>query len=414
MKNSTDVFSHIANEAHCAYPLEWLDLLITFTLDPAKNDLDLITREQAQAICDRMPAEEARLLMAIKKQMFAVAEESSTRLITRRYHSALIILLDCCLANSAGNTAANPLLQMVFGSLISCIDSILSYLESHYYRYMPADLRVPATYLSVTRRELREKIGRLKAEAAASGVLQPLKDIVFKNLLRFADASQLRHEITFRTVLYNKELVRRLGEIDWQSDEDGLFSQINKVLWYMNFNSRSYMDFLIGYIRKKAKEAGSLKEEVKILYFYSKATKQMHQSRGAILNPDYHGLGYVLQKWLASEIAYKEEKIRLEVLAPEPVAKKAVNEKINNELKVLCDLSSDQIGLIIRAADELRVLVARSMTAVFRAIVPHLSSPHKDTLSYDGMRSKSYVAEEKDKQKAIETLERMIKKIRDY
>lgn len=77
-------------------------------------------------------------------------------------------------------------------------------------------------------------------------------------------------------------------------------------------------------------------------------------------------------------------------------------------------MSSDQIGLILRAADELRILVAKSMSEVFRTIVPHLSTPYKDSLSYDGMRSKSYVAEERDKQIAIETLERIIKKIKEY
>ena len=82
--------------------------------------------------------------------------------------------------------------------------------------------------------------------------------------------------------------------------------------------------------------------------------------------------------------------------------------------KVMCALSTDQTGLILRAADELRILVAKSMREIFKTIVPHLSTPYKKDLSYDGMRSKSYVAEEKDKQIAIETLQRIIKKIEEY
>jgi hypothetical protein len=82
--------------------------------------------------------------------------------------------------------------------------------------------------------------------------------------------------------------------------------------------------------------------------------------------------------------------------------------------KVLCKLSTDQTGLILRAADESRILVSKSMNEVFKTIVPHLSTPYKEDLSYDGMRSKSYVAEDRDKQIAIETLERIIKKIKQY
>lgn len=416
MKNTTDIFPNIASEMHFAYPIEWLDLLITFTLNPAKNNVDEINPEQAESICGHLPKEEAKLLMVIKKQMFAVTDENSLQLIIERYHSSLIILLDCCLENSSGRIAKKPVLQMVYKSLIACIDSILSYLESHYYRYLRMDLRVPATYLAVTRREIGRKVDKLKAKAESNQTLQPLKAIVFKSLYKFTNESDLHYEITFRAVLYNKELVRRLEDIDWQLGGDEVFNQLNEVLWYMNFNSKTYINFLIEHIKEKVKQGDGMKEQVKLLYFYSKASKQMHQSRGAILNPDYYDLEYVLQKWFGSEILYKEEKIKLEgTTAQEPGAKSPPKEaKAKEEPKVLCDLSSDQIGLVIRAADELRILVAKSMTAVFRAIVPYLSSPHRESLSYDGMRSKSYVPEEIDKQKAIEALERIIKKIKDY
>ncbi len=80
----------------------------------------------------------------------------------------------------------------------------------------------------------------------------------------------------------------------------------------------------------------------------------------------------------------------------------------------MCTLSTDQTGLILRAADELRILTAKSMSEVFKTIVPHLSTRYKKDLSYDGMRSKSYAAEESDKKIAIKTLQRIIKKIEEY
>jgi hypothetical protein len=54
------------------------------------------------------------------------------------------------------------------------------------------------------------------------------------------------------------------------------------------------------------------------------------------------------------------------------------------------------------------------MNHLFKTIVPFLSTPNKVNLSYDSMRSKAYVAEERDKAIAIETLERMIKQIKEY
>jgi hypothetical protein len=88
---------------------------------------------------------------------------------------------------------------------------------------------------------------------------------------------------------------------------------------------------------------------------------------------------------------------------------------INNpQGKVLCKLSTDQTALILRASDELKILISKSMNHLFKTIVPFLSTPNKVNLSYDSMRSKAYVAEERDKAIAIETLERMIKQIKEY
>lgn len=82
--------------------------------------------------------------------------------------------------------------------------------------------------------------------------------------------------------------------------------------------------------------------------------------------------------------------------------------------KVLCSLSVDQIGLILRAADDTRLLQARSLSQVFKSIVPFLSTSNKTDISFDSMRSSTYHPETPDKEKAIMALERMISKIRDY
>jgi hypothetical protein len=82
--------------------------------------------------------------------------------------------------------------------------------------------------------------------------------------------------------------------------------------------------------------------------------------------------------------------------------------------KVLCKLSTDQTALILRASDELKILISKSMNHLFKTIVPFLSTPNKADLSYNAMRSKAYSAEERDKEIAIETLERMIKQIKEY
>ena len=85
---------------------------------------------------------------------------------------------------------------------------------------------------------------------------------------------------------------------------------------------------------------------------------------------------------------------------------------IFNKLK--CILSTDRLALILQAGDESRILKARSIREVFKTIVPYLSTSYKAELSYDSMRSKSYVLEESAKEIAVKTLERIIKHIKEY
>lgn len=86
----------------------------------------------------------------------------------------------------------------------------------------------------------------------------------------------------------------------------------------------------------------------------------------------------------------------------------------DHKQKILCTLSGDQIALILRGADEAQIVKARSMNAVFKSIVPFLSTEHRENLSSDSIRSKAYNPEEADREAAISALQAIIRKIQSY
>jgi len=81
---------------------------------------------------------------------------------------------------------------------------------------------------------------------------------------------------------------------------------------------------------------------------------------------------------------------------------------------ILCNLSLDQIAIVLKAADDSKILVARSMRSVFKAITPHLSTPSQKNLSYESLRVRSYAIKKQDKEVAIKYLNLMIKNIEKY
>jgi len=80
--------------------------------------------------------------------------------------------------------------------------------------------------------------------------------------------------------------------------------------------------------------------------------------------------------------------------------------------KVLVKLSVDQIAVILKAADDTKLLIAKSLSAIFRSIMPFVSTEQKKDVSWKSARGSTYKFEEHDKIVAIQTLEKLISQIK--
>jgi hypothetical protein len=101
-------------------------------------------------------------------------------------------------------------------------------------------------------------------------------------------------------------------------------------------------------------------------------------------------------------------------LSPAPVSADKQSRGKEPLYKVTCRLSVDQIAIILKAADDTRLLTARSFSLVLRSITPYLSTERMPDFSWKSARSSTMKMEERDKQLSISVLEELIKKIRDY
>jgi hypothetical protein len=398
------------------YPLEALDQLVIVTLNPATSNLSAITTEQAVTICRQMEIEKNRLQLLIKTQVFTMARKNEIELLVKRYHAELDTLLEQSLEYRKSIPLKSVHIRKAYNALNGCLDNLLSFIETRFASYLGMDERVPATYLSPAIKEIRKALQVLKVKIDSRPELQPVAGVVLKSLENFSTQPKRLYAPTFRKVLYYKELVRELLKLDWDADTGGLVWDLCELLICMNFNSKAFIKYLITMAEQKASEGENCIEKMDTLLYLIKAFNQLHPKPGLKYNPNYHDLETVMGNWFIQEIRYLEKKIKWSsVTLQEPTATAAPQKQSVKVLqKVLIRLSSDQASLIFRAADDLRILVARSLSEVFKTIAPHLSTPHRENLSYNGMRTQSYVAEERDKAIAIETLERIIERIREY
>ncbi|WP_133525783.1 hypothetical protein [Flavobacterium sp. 245] len=399
------------------YLLEWLDSVVTLNFNPKKNDADQLTTIQCKAIVKKAIEETQLIQTQLTIQVFSLNKEKQIKVLVKNYHSALISLWDQLITINNAMHLQREDLKEVVTALLASLDELLTFIESRFTRFLSLDSRIPVSYLGVSSKKMRQRLDKLRSSPFFETEEKLLVDIVFNSLYCFVHSKKKR-KVTFRDMLYQKSLIRELESLTHNQHKNKTHVSLIELLIYMNFNSKIFINYYTQKISRKIDEPQQIPDKMECLLFYFKEFSQITIREDIALHSNYQNLKKILREWFEQEIIFQEKKQQLTktvsltssaiIKPPEPstIAKK-------NE-RVVCQLSTDQTALILRASSELEILISKSMNHLFKTIVPFLSTPNKDILSYDSMRSKAYSAEDRDKEIAIATLEKMIKKIKEY
>lgn len=211
---------------------------------------------------------------------------------------------------------------------------------------------------------------------------------------------------------YYLEIADKLDRINFFDHDINVFTPVDELLVYMNFNSKSYIKLLESWLNDQINNADDPMEKLHTMHLYRKAFAQLHRKPDVALHNDYIPLKELLENWFVHETTYLENQLSLWVRTLE--LPKAAQRQPSSEERIKWSLSSDQVALIVRAADDTRIILAKSMNTVFKTLIPHFSTEHKEVLSASAVRARSYIAEQSDKDIVIKALEKMIKRIQEY
>lgn len=243
--------------------------------------------------------------------------------------------------------------------------------------------------------------------------LCPASEDLVNKVERFVAQKDLDFQISRRSIAYMLYLVGRMSKWNWRSQMK-FYSSVERFLIYVNFNSKEFMDLLTARIQMEMDGERSNKGKVLKLLAYQKNFNQLHRKADLALNPRYRSLKGYMNNWFENEVIYVSHSTLREAsgLAMEfdsparPVEKKPE--------KLMCNLSSDQLAIFLRLLDEEQVVLARSLNHVYQTIVPFLSTKNRIDLSPSAVRVKSYYMEDRDRQKVLDILEGMIRRLNSY
>jgi hypothetical protein len=395
------------------HPLEWLDSLILQTFDPKNTTSSSISESTLSLTSENIAKESQKIQIQLKNEVFSLRKKRQIRLLIRKYHSTLIFLLDNVIENRKNTIFNAPNLSTSIDTIISALEELLSFIEIRFATYLSLDERVPITYLIVSRNELHLKLDKLQRKKWQNEIHQNIMESVISVLYQLIQSNR-GYKITYRQILYQKEFFKSIDDFDESEKSVDIYTSLDELLIRLNFNAQVYITCLINRIVSNLDMQTTLTDRMSKLLFIFKEFRQLYSNESIMFEPSQQNIKSVLHNWFKHEVAYLEREIELNASSRTGVQTKNIDATVALDNKIECILSTDQMGLILRATDESRILKARSMSQIFKTIVPYLSTPFKKDLSYQSVRSKSYNAEERDKEIAIQTLEKIIKKIKSY
>ncbi|WP_281234827.1 hypothetical protein [Flavobacterium gelatinilyticum] len=395
------------------YPLEWFDSLILQTFDPLSMNIDSLTDNDIAVISENISKESIKIQVHIKNEVFSLKKKRHIRVTVRQYHSTLIFLLDSIMENRTEKVIQSDKIRKLADLLISNLDYLISFIEDRFSYYLSLDERVPITYLMVCRKELALKLQRIsKRNLSCESDKVTIKRVV--KIVQNAIEAENGKKLTYRRILYFRELLKLLDEHNDEMENLSIFSPLDELLIDHNFNSVQYISILTERMTEQIYKTEKQSAKLNLLLLFFKDFKQLHSNVKITFDASHQNIKDVLENWFVSEISFLQNRDKIEAQDISSSKKNSNPSHLADQNKIQCTLSSDQMGLILRATDETRILKAKSMSLIFKTIVPYLSTPFKRNLSYQSVRSKSYNPEEKDKEFVIKTLEKIIKHIKEY
>src|SRR5690554_710953 len=132
------------------YILEWLDTLISVTLNPVKTDVTLLHPEDIAMHRNSIDDEKNKLMTSIKSLVFRIDDESKIKTTLKLFYSSLIVLLDQAIKNQIQNSKY-PHLKEISENVIDGTNEILSLIEERFGNYLDNRKRLPIAYLETVR-----------------------------------------------------------------------------------------------------------------------------------------------------------------------------------------------------------------------------------------------------------------------
>ncbi|GGE24006.1 hypothetical protein [Sphingobacterium cellulitidis] len=397
-------------ENHKNYQFSFFDSLIEIIESSNFPKEDFMFHQWVLETKEQISSEMQSFQEIIKEKAVCSISSQTHLVFIQQHYEESVYLLEQIQKMQIPDNSFRSEIRTILELLSKSLLNINNLLENRFGRLMSQNRRLAPAILQNVLNDLRSRLLGLKESIPPCC----LSSLIVGRTLAFVNLEGLSFKIDKRALEYKIFLLKTLEGWNWQ-ENDSLFGSAERLVIYMNFNSKRAMNLMLDKIKRQISGKENISDRILILMNYQREFKQLHRKPEVILNPKYITVDNFVNNYFDVEIEYLQNQMHSSndfnpyVNGSPPENKKR---KPYSFAKIKCLLSVDQMALILRSVDEAGLVQARSLSQVYNEIVPFLSSQYRTDLSPAGMRTKSYHPEERDKAIVIEKLKIMIEKVK--
>ena len=392
-----------------AYKLEHLDRLITHDTLSNQGERFILSEVDITRILHEALEETEKLKALLVEEVFSFTKEKEIEVYIKNYQISLTHLLDRLYGQEQHLKDPGEDSTRFYQNLFKLIQTLLSFIEERFSKYFDKDGKVPDVYLALTREEIHNKLDVLFLLIQEVSPEDFISGQIIQRIADFSESPRTS-SLTYRDIMFYKELVKELEDLDQWGKGKSMYSGIQQMLIYLNYNDKEFINAMVNRLTKELHGIDDLNDKIDRLLIYSKEMNQLQLKPDSGFLPRHPSVKNQLSNWFAEELAYLERKLRgFQTTIPT-----SLQDPKSTNSKIICHLPVDQISIFFRAATDIQIITSPSQKALFDKIAPWLSTPHRLELSAESMRSKSYSPEKRDQEALKDILMKLFRQVGKY
>lgn len=381
-----------------------LEIIDDFILKKLSSPIDNTeSTETLEAWLTMIQDEGRKARQKIASNVLQLPNETHIEVFIQNYQKHLTYLANRLYTNAGYNEVIfnfsdeSPLtLKKIQKSTYLILEDLVDYLRIYFSKYFLIDEKPTRRKILIAVLQFTENINDIQGLSDEPNIFI---NVVTSALYDFINNAE---NITYRKIDYLHKLVKEVLNYNHQGIVKNLSEFIKDKLYYLNFNSVSYVEVLVSEIKNELDEYNTLNDKLDVLSLILKKINQTPVQKDFIYLPDHKSLQEQITYWLLEEMCFLEKRIVMSNLSEQALDGSA------HTFKIPTDMSVPQLAYFLRVLFEVKVINRIKELELLKYFAKHTKTKGTENISPESLRIKYFAIDEKTKDEVKSIIIKML------